>query len=80
MIAPLAFLGPRQEADLTCYTSPVQHVTYSWPSQMGAWASAFYLFACIFVGVMVVMYWRRFTPCEVCDEFKPNCRCKGRDY
>lgn len=80
MIAPFAFVGSRGGADLTCYTSPVVHVTYSWPSQLGAWCSAFYLFCCIFLGTVVVMYWRRFTPCGVCDEYPANCRCKGRDY
>lgn len=83
MILGGSFIGSQRgssEADLTCYTSPVTHVTYSWPSQMGAYASALYLFSCIFLAVVVVWMWAHYRPCETCGEYRVGCRCKGRAY
>lgn len=80
MIAAGLVGSQRASEDLTCYTSPVVHVTYQWPSSMGDWAISFYVFACIFIGVMVVWFWRTHRPCAACGEFESQCRCKQRDY
>ena len=66
--------------EVTCYTSPDVHVTYIWPSGFTPYLLALYFFACIFLGVMTVWCWWHFKPCDTCGEYRPQCRCKGRDY
>ena len=76
-------LGPQRGSsnpDLTCYTSPTVHVTYQWPSTMGALTSAVYLFACVFLAVTVVWMWKHYRPCDTCGEYAAQCRCKARAY
>jgi len=71
--------GSRSE-DLTCYTSPVQHVEYHWPQGHSAFVYAFAAFAYIFIAVNVVWLWWHYRPCETCGEYRSGCRCKARSY